>query len=521
MIVFVEPFHGGSHAPLLAFVEGLARSRGVRFEAVTLPPKKWHWRLAAGSMWAADAVPPLPPGSILFASGLLNLAELRAMRRDIAAARTVYFMHENQLAYPVRGGGGGGGGGAAAGKADVRGVDVRAAGVAAGEGSTRGFAAGWAQLVSMLSADVVAWNSSWNLDSFAANIVSLLRAIPCAAQRPDARKVIADIYARSVVTSLPVAPLPQLPPLLSAVGAAAPGGVPDSAGPLIVAWPHRWEYDKGPLVFFEALLAQGVTCQVILLGEEGVAVSDSDFSRARDALGARVRHWGFARSRDAYADLLRTADVVVSTAYHEFFGVGMLEGVFAGAFPLAPVGLAYEEVFTPDVREAARVEHSEKRARALIDGASRVADDGDLYALPMHAKVFGQGAGSAGGTPYAPAPRPPRDSAFYYDGTADGLANALRKLGGCVTELRAWRAQLSVALAAQLEVCPVGNDAGLTESNSTAAEGGAGATGGGGKRARTETAHQFLSATSAVELAESVSRFLPIRREGVFKQLLV
>lgn len=39
---------------------------------------------------------------VLFASSVLNLAELIALRPDIAAIRKVLYFHENQLVYPVR-----------------------------------------------------------------------------------------------------------------------------------------------------------------------------------------------------------------------------------------------------------------------------------------------------------------------------------------------------------------------------------------------------------------------------------
>jgi hypothetical protein len=42
------------------------------------------------------------------------------------------------------------------------------------------------------------------------------------------------------------------------------------------------------------------------------------------------------------------ADVIVSTAIHEFFGIGMLEGAAAGAVPILPKRLAYPEVFSDD-----------------------------------------------------------------------------------------------------------------------------------------------------------------------------
>ena len=50
--------------------------------------------------------------------------------------------------------------------------------------------------------------------------------------------------------------------------------------------------------------------------------------------------------RREYLDVLVNADVAVSTAIHEFFGIGIVEAAAAGAFPLLPLRLAYPEIFT-------------------------------------------------------------------------------------------------------------------------------------------------------------------------------
>lgn len=39
---------------------------------------------------------------VLFASSVLNLAELTALRPDLAGLHKVIYFHENQLQYPVR-----------------------------------------------------------------------------------------------------------------------------------------------------------------------------------------------------------------------------------------------------------------------------------------------------------------------------------------------------------------------------------------------------------------------------------
>ena len=62
-------------------------------------------------------------------------------------------------------------------------------------------------------------------------------------------------------------------------------------------------------------------------------------------------HFGYAGPRE-YGALLRRADVVVSTAIHEFFGVSIVEAVYCGCFPVLPRRLSYPEIIPRSHHEA-------------------------------------------------------------------------------------------------------------------------------------------------------------------------
>ena len=112
----------------------------------------------------------------------------------------------------------------------------------------------------------------------------------------------------------------------------------------LVLWNQRWEYDKGPDEFARAVMRladDGAEFDVALAGERFVDEPPA-FAALRERIGDRLVHVGWAEPDD-YHRLLRGADVVVSTAHHEFYGVAVVEAIAAGAFPVLPDRLVYPE----------------------------------------------------------------------------------------------------------------------------------------------------------------------------------
>jgi glycosyltransferase involved in cell wall biosynthesis len=118
----------------------------------------------------------------------------------------------------------------------------------------------------------------------------------------------------------------------------------------VVLWNSRWEYDKQPAAFFDALAAleaRGVDFRVIVIGEH-IDPQAPDFVAAREKFGPRALAWGYAADLESYRRRLWQADIVVSTAIQEFFGISVIEAMYCGCVPILPRRLSYPELLPPE-----------------------------------------------------------------------------------------------------------------------------------------------------------------------------
>lgn len=238
---------------------------------------------------------------VLFCTEMLNLAEFRGLAPPaLRSLPAVIYFHENQLTYPDA-------------RRDER--DVHFA---------------LTNILSALAAEAVWFNSAWHAESFLAALEELLAMMPDR-RLGDARR---RIEAKTAV----------LPPGLEPIPAREPHR---RAGPLRILWAARWEQDKDPESFFEAIEAlqrSGGDFRLSVLGESFSSVP-AVFERARRAFADRIDHWGYQRERSDYLRALREADVVVSTARHEFFGIAVAEAVLSGCLAVLPRRLAYPQLY--------------------------------------------------------------------------------------------------------------------------------------------------------------------------------
>jgi len=305
-ILLIAPYFGGSHR---AWARGYARHSRHRLDLLTLPARFWKWRMHGGAATLAhrlEAIDVEP--DLLVATDMLNLpAFLGLTRHRSGDVPVALYCHENQLTYPLQ------------------------------EGEKRDLTYGMINWLSMLAADRVLFNSRFHLSDWFEELPRMLKHFPDYSHMP----MVPDIHSRAEV--LPVGCNLHA---LDEVRFKTSNRIP------LILWNQRWEYDKDPRTFFRALrvlVERNVPFRVALAGSN-VRQQPKEFETARQWLGERIIHYGRA-DRQTYHHLLWKSDIVVSTARHEFFGIAIVEAIYARCFPVLPHRLAYPEIL-PEERPA-------------------------------------------------------------------------------------------------------------------------------------------------------------------------
>lgn len=302
-ILALEPFYGGSHR---AFLDGWKQHSHHSIQVLGLPDYKWKWRMRhAGLTFARQASALLQSGNnwdVVWCSDMLNLPDFLALSDpQVASLSRIIYFHENQFSYPNR-------------KVDER-----------------DFHFAFSNYVSALSADAVWFNSQFHQADFLTTCESFLKRMPdhSEVENVEAIRVNSEVQY----------------PGIDEITAKQKKNV----GAVRILWNARWEHDKNPYDFFQAircLRSQGVEFELNVLGQS-FAKAPPEFEAAKNEFNNQIDHWGYASSRQDYFRILRESDVVVSTATHEFFGMGVVEAMNAGVVPLLPTRLAYPELLAP------------------------------------------------------------------------------------------------------------------------------------------------------------------------------
>ncbi len=303
-ILLLEPFYTGSHKK---WADEFRQFSKHEIEICSLPGNYWKWRMHGGAVSLAKITPSQKPDLIL-ATDMLDLSTYLALTKswshNIPVA--IYF-HENQLNYPW----------------SSTDEDVRL---------QRDNHYAFINYTSALCADHVFFNSQYHKDAFINELPKFLKAFP------DNNNIdtIETIANKSSVLPLGLN--------LKKFDTCRPTKFekPERA---VVLWNHRWEYDKNPALFFNALFdiaSRGIDFKLIVLGES-YGRKPSVFDIAKEKLADKILHFGYADTFEEYGKWLWMADVLPVTSNQDFFGASVIEAMYCNVVPFLPKRLAYPE----------------------------------------------------------------------------------------------------------------------------------------------------------------------------------
>ncbi len=350
-ITLISPYHGGSHR---AWAEGFARASDHDVALLTLPDRFWKWRMHGGAVTLARRFLAQEAATdVLLATDMLDLSTFLALTRPTSAEiPTILYMHENQLTYPLPNDG--------------------STGPMRRQRGERDHHYTFINYASMLAADAIWFNSSYHRASWFDALPLFLKGFP----EYNELGSVAALEAKSEVVPVGIDLY-----RLDAVASHEPNAIP------LILWNQRWEYDKNPTGFFEAMFAlaeRDVAFRLAVCGQQ-FGRRPAIFDEAEQRLADQIVHFGFAEG-EQYRRLLWEADVVVSTAEHEFFGISVVEAMYAKTLPLLPNRLSYPELL-PEPFHADCLYHSAEdlvaKLQAILTNSAEMRERSRILAQTL------------------------------------------------------------------------------------------------------------------------------------------
>jgi glycosyltransferase involved in cell wall biosynthesis len=303
-ILVIEPYFGGSHRH---FLTRLQQNIKAELTFLTLPPRKWKLRMQLSAPWFAECVAKMDEKKFdtVLCSTFVDVAVLKALLNGINGWNTTClyctYFHENQFVYPHR-------------KDDKARHQFTAI-----------------NFNTALVSDRIAFNSHYNMLTFVNNCRQFIKK----AADVDLADIVSRIEEKATVL------YPGIDYVEATRTTAKKKTIP------VICWNHRWEHDKNPEEFFNSLaelVEKGYGFKLIVLGQ-AFREEPPVFGWARQKFAEQTLHFGYVSSQKEYFRWLQRADIVVSTALHEFFGISVMEAVGAGCVPVVPDRLSYPELY--------------------------------------------------------------------------------------------------------------------------------------------------------------------------------
>ena len=324
---------------------------------LALPDRHFYWRVRGNSLtFAFEHQDVLNKDyDLLIVTSMVDLSSLKGFCPSLAKLPTIVYFHENQFSYPQS------------------------------EHRTNLVNVQLTSIYTALCAEQLLFNSQYNLDSFLEGATALLKRLPDLIPKG----LVERIANRSKVLPVPIKASPE----------NSQKSDHSMNSPVHIVWNHRWEYDKQPQVFFDALKElkeKGYSFRLHILGQSFRNQPDC-FEQAKEHFTDEIDTYGF-QSKERYSEILLQADFVVSSALHDFQGLSLQEGIAYGCTPIAPNRVAYPEYIPPtclyEVADNPEVEshHLYLKLAAVIKADNRLVPDISYYSsdavIPLYREIL-------------------------------------------------------------------------------------------------------------------------------------
>jgi len=294
-IWLLSAYMADSHASWVNWL--ISNNPQFDWDLLALPGRFFRWRIRGNPLSWLDKLPAGIP-DLIIATSMVDITTIKGLHPRLANVPVYYYFHENQFAYPCS------------------------------EGQFSSIDPQMVQLYGALTAQRLLFNSNYNQQSFFDGVDELIAGMP----DEIPHDVSLRLREKSEILPVPVTPIKS--------------GKKDNR---LILWNHRWEYDKNPDLFAEAMLAlaeNGVEFRLALLGARHHKPL-SALEKLRDKLGSHIVADGKV-DEEEYKQIVGKAGIIVSTSLHEFQGLSMLEAASAGVIPLAPDALCYPELYADE-----------------------------------------------------------------------------------------------------------------------------------------------------------------------------
>ncbi|MEP4484496.1 MAG: DUF3524 domain-containing protein [Halioglobus sp.] len=352
-VLLLSAYAATSHEYWRARLQGMFAD--WEWTCLTLPARHFNWRIRGNPLyWSVAQREQLSRDyDLLVATSMVDLATLRGLVPELSGVPSLVYFHENQFDYPAQ------------------------------QGQSASLEAQMVSVYSALAADHVVFNSNYNRDTFLLGLNRLLIKLPDFAPI----EIVDLIESRASVVPVPIA----LESSRSGTSRWPPRG-PEKR--LRIVWLGRFEYDKAPerlLRLLDVLSRNQFAVHLAVVGQQFRQRPEA-FDTIAKLHADSLIHMDYIDDRTDYCQLLREADVVVSTARHEFQGIAVGEAVAAGCIPIVPDRLAYTEFYASQYRYAAYEDDANRESEAAAQLVMKLAPQSQCADLPAAVEDWSEAA---------------------------------------------------------------------------------------------------------------------------------